>query len=432
MDKEFTSFDLKHGINLHVWSTQKFKTTLIRVVLQRDLGPKVTETALVPMVLRRGSQQYPTSAVIAERMEYLYGAQFDIDIMKMGERQIIGLEIEVANDRFISTEEDLLGNALSTLQDILLNPVTESRGFKQDYVGQEKSLLRRRIEGLINDKERYAVKRCFEEMCAGERFAIHKYGRTEDLDDITPDGLYEYYRIMLSDYPISIYVAGAVEPERVRDRVQASFIFAREAGNPLTGLPAEVKEAPARPREVTEQRDVRQGVLVLGYRTGITYRDPEYDALLFFNGILGSFPHSKLFINVREKASLAYFAYSRLEGTKGLMIANAGIDPRNYSRTVEIIRKQVEAMKNGEISDEEMDATLKGLLNSLRSTYDDAGDMIHSHLLGAINNRVRSRQELISSLKKVTKDEVVKVADNVKLDTIYFLRDGAGGNDSEQ
>ena len=214
----------------------------------------------------------------------------------------------------------------------------ENGSFKTEYVRQEKEQLAEEIQGLINDKVNYALESCVQEMCSGERFGVFKYGSIEDLDPISPEGLYSYYRELLRRNPIDVFVVGEIEPDKTFALVQDIFDFSRD---PDTGdlPPIEVNRIPEEVRLKEEFLPVTQGKLTLGYRINTSYRDDDYVDMLFYNGVLGGFPHSKLFQNVREKASLAYYAFSRLEKHKGIQLIGSGIEAENYKSALEIIKR---------------------------------------------------------------------------------------------
>ncbi|HEX6972738.1 MAG TPA: pitrilysin family protein, partial [Limnochordia bacterium] len=338
-DSPFRRTELAAGVTAYVQPTERFKTIACKVFLRRPLTAEtVTPTALLPLVLRRGTARLPSQLEIARHLENLYGASFSADVIKIGEVQAVECYLEFASDRFLPGQTRLLGDAIRFLSEVLLEPVLDGGCLRAEYVAQEKEALRRKIEALINDKRTFAVFRCFQEMCAGEPYSLHRYGRVDDLAAITPATLTAHYRRMIQESPIDIFVVGAVDPDDVCAALKDAFGFSRSIA-PLP--PPATRRAPRPARTVIEEEDVKQGVLVLGYRLPVSYADDAYPALLLYNGVLGGFPSSKLFVNVREKASLAYFAYSRLEPTKGVQYLSAGIDVAKYDAAREIIERQV-------------------------------------------------------------------------------------------
>lgn len=408
-------------IALNVIPTNKFKTVLITVLIRQFLSRELaSKTALLPAVMERGSRNYPTYRDLMIRLEELYGAGFSSDVLKKGEKQVLSFSLEVINDLYAPGGE-LLRQGMSVIHSVLNQPLLEDGAFKREYVEQEKEQLAKEIKGLVNDKLNYALERCVQEMCDKEPYGVFKYGSLEELAKITPQDLYAYYEQILKENPLDIYIVGEVEPEWAFDLVEKAF--SRGNGQKRREMsPDTVQSIPAEVRYHEERMPVSQGKLTLGYRTNTAYRDDDYAALLFYNGVLGGFPHSKLFQNVREKASLAYYAFSRLEKHKGIQLISAGIEVENYERTLEIINEQVKNIKKGEINGEEMENTRRGLINQFKIVADSPYSMLNLNMDGLLGGKDVGLDYCLRRLAEIEVDDVVAVADKVHLDTIYFLR----------
>lgn len=421
MAGDFESSSLPGGVRLHILPEDKFKTVTVQVFIHRPLRTEtVTATALLPLVLQRGSMAYPSRRLIARRLEELYGAEFGAQVIKMGEVQSLVFTLALPNERFLPGGDTFLADGLSVLRSIMLEPLVDGGAFRDEFVDGEKEILGRKIRSLINDKVQYAVVRCFEETCRGEDFALYKYGRVEDLPDITPAGLYEDYQRAWATAPVDIFFVGRMDRDSVRQAAAGSFSLQR-AEIPGLDVPP-VDQVVDTVREVEEVLPVQQAKLSLGFRTNISPRDPRFYGLLLYNGILGGFPHSKLFRNVREKASLAYYAFSRLEITKGLMVISSGIEKENRDRAQEIILQQVEAMKQGDFTAEELDFTRLALANRIRSAADDPQAMVALHMERMLNGRRESTKEILERIAGVNREQIVEAAGAVQLQTVYSLR----------
>ena len=414
-----------HGVSLHTIETSKFKTNTIVLKLLAPLNDKdVTYRAILPYVLQRGTQGFPSSTRLRQHLDELYGATLHVDLSKKGEHHIISFRMEVANEKFLSDTTPLLEKAIKLLSDILLHPITENGVFQEEYVTQEKRTLKQRIQSVYDDKMRYSNLRLVQEMCKKEPYALHVNGELKDIEQITPQSLYEYYKNILSQDKIDLYIVGDINRQEVEGYVNSYFSF--------ENTPHSIKHSPQTnevvENEVIEEQDVKQGKLNIGYRTNCTYRDDDYYALQVFNGIFGGFSHSKLFINVREKASLAYYAASRVESHKGLLMVMSGVEVQNYEKAVTIIKEQMTAMKNGDFTDQEFEQTKAVIRNQLLETVDTAYGLVEIVYHNVIASMNRSFEEYLEGIEKVTKEEVVEVAKKVELDTIYFLK-GMGGNE---
>jgi predicted Zn-dependent peptidase len=416
---EFTEIPLAPGARLWVLPDKRFKNVSVRVWLHRPLDEQATATALLPAVLRRGCRRQPTIARIAEFLENLYGASYGADVSKSGERHLLAFWLDVVNDRFVPRGGKVLAEGVRFLSRIMTQPVKQGAGLNRDYVAGEKENLKRLIEGLVNDRGSYAHERCLRTMCDGEAYARYEYGRVEDLAGIGAASLAEFHRETLRTAPAEFFVAGDVSPAAMEKLFKSAFAW--KDRRPVPPPPTTVKPAPPSAREVIEKMDVEQGHLVLGARTGLTWADDEVFGLIFANGVLGGFPHSKLFRNVREREGLAYAAGSSADNAKGLLFISAGIDPAKYEPAVRVIREQVDALQQGDISDEELDKTRASLINRVRSREDSpSGKVAWFHELNQFGRRMTAA-ESVSRYANLSKDDVVAAARRIKLDTVYFL-----------
>ncbi|AKM18589.1 Antilisterial bacteriocin subtilosin biosynthesis protein AlbE [Geobacillus sp. 12AMOR1] len=407
-------------VRVHTISTDKYKTNTIVWKMKAPLAKEtVTLRALLPYVLQSGTADYPSVKALRTYLDELYGATLNVDLTKKGEHHIMTIRIDVANERFLPKQTPLLSKALQLLADLLFRPALDGGRFVTDIVEQEKRALRQRIQAVYDDKMRYANMRLVEEMCKGEPYALSPNGELEDVDAITAEGLHRYYERALAEDELDLYVIGDVDEEEVLNTVRQRFLL------PDRAEPARTPQAQAKARgevkEVIERQDVKQGKLNIGYRTNVTYEDDDYYALQMFNGIFGGFSHSKLFINVREKASLAYYAASRLESHKGLLMVMSGIEPDNYEKARRIIDEQMQAMKNGDFTDEEIAQTKAVIRNQLLETLDTPRGLVEVLYHNVVSTRKRPIDEWMAGTDQVTREDVVRVADKVELDTVYFL-----------
>ena len=412
-------------LNLHILPTDKFKTTTMIVHIEQDLKEEtVTQTALLPHILKRGCAKYPSTQQLRQYTDQLFGAVFHADVIKKGEKQIVQIQLEIANEKYLSDNSPLLQKGIEFLGEVIARPLIQDGGFSKSFVRSEADLLKKRISSLVDDKIRYANQRVTEEMCKDEPYRLLSHGRLEDLDDVDPVGLYQYYQQLLAENPIDIYVVGDVQIDEVRKEVERCFHLNRQNIRHINFNP--VQKDQVEEKLVIDQMDVGQGKLNIGCRTHITLQDDDYEALLVYNGILGGFPHSKLFVNVREKASLAYYAVSRLESHKGIMMMMSGIETDKFDQALEIMKKQMAMMKTGEISETEFMQTKAALNNQLLETKDNARTIIDLSYNGRISSTEKTLEQILEKVNQVTIEDVVAVAQKVEIDTIYFLRDKEG------
>ncbi|MGZ9584573.1 EF-P 5-aminopentanol modification-associated protein YfmF [Paenibacillus marinisediminis] len=414
-----------NGIRLHVKPTTRFKTFAISVYIGIPLQEEtVTPIGLTPFVLRRGTSSLPETIQFRERLDELYGAGFGFDVYKRGDYQIIQFRMDIINDAFVPTSDSLLEQGIRFIGNAVTDPALAEGHFLNKYVKEEKETVRKRLEAIVNDKIRYAQERCIEEMCANEPYRLHPLGDRTELASIEAEELYEKYKWWLQNACIDVYVIGDTTLEQIEGYVkkhfqvdrQAEVKYARSLAIPGTG----------EPKRVTDQLDVTQGKLNMGLRSTITYHDTAYPAALLYNGILGGYPHSKLFINVREKNSLAYYASSRLDGHKGICTIQSGVEFDLIEKASKIIEEQLEALRQGKIEALELSQTKAMIMNQLREIDDSAFEMIGFDFNRVLSGKERTTASLIEELSAVSPDQIQVAANTFHLDTIYVLRNREG------
>lgn len=410
-----------NGINVFNIKTNRFKTNTINIFFQDNLNKdSVALNALFPSVLRRGSKSFPTLKEINLYLEELYGAVFDCGIVKKGERQIIHFYFEYLSDKYVSREQKNFQKALDFLLDIIYKPAIKDGCFNPQYVEQEKVNLKMLIESRTNDKVQYAMDRCYELMCGTEPFGLYEYGTVKQVEEISAERLYTYYKDKVGTLPADIFITGELSDSDMKFLKHSLSNIERGATKALNA--PIVKKFVEEVKYFEDEMDVNQGKLSLGFRTNITSKDDDYYALMVYSGILGGGMHSKLFQNVREKAGLAYYVFAGLERFKGLMIIGSGIEFKEKEHARSLILKQLDEIKDGNISDYEFEATLKSMetgLHSLKDSQLQVVDFYLSHLIAQTNDTLES---LLSKIKRVTKQDVINISKKIQLDTVYFLK----------
>lgn len=415
----FERFSLDSSVPLAVNSNRKLKNILVKVFVMADLDERYTSRSLVPMVLRRGTTRLPDMQELRRYRESLYGCTLGSSVLKVGEWQMVVFSLDIVNETFLPSEESLFEKGLQLLRELIFDPLVEDGAFRGEYVEREKGLLATNISSLVDDKNEYAILRCTEEMCSSEPYRRHELGSIDELAGIEANGLLGFYRDWSTTAPISLYVSGDVDPDRVRDTVNEVFSFQRPQEKPLCALPGRVEVSEV--KEVRERFDVNQAQLVMGFRHAVHPGDGHYEALLMLNAILGGFVHSKLFQNVREKASLAYSARSWVERTKGLLYMACGIATENYEQALEICLAQLRAIEEGEITDEEFDSSLKTIINHNRMLEDNFSMLMGSDFIWRLHGEELDLVAMRKRLEKVTRDEIASTAAAIHHDTTYFL-----------
>jgi predicted Zn-dependent peptidase len=261
-------------------------------------------------------------------------------------------------------------------------------------------------------------------MTKGEPFAIPGLGREGDLAGLDGKKLYDLYQQVLKTAPLHVYVVGDVQLDDVAQQIFQAFDLERAPVDTFSEV--KVQHETRNVNEVVDRLDVGQGKLNIGFWSNVSYASPDYPALVVANGIFGTFPHSKLFVNVREKNSLCYYCSSRLDALKGIIYVQSGVEFENMEKARDLIIEQLEVLKKGDISEQEMSFTINGLINSYKTSMDSATHLADNRINGLIAGQSRPPEEMIEALQKVTKEDVIRVAQGIQLDTVYMLRDKEG------
>jgi predicted Zn-dependent peptidase len=410
---------IKNGVRARLLKSDKFKTNIIGIFFSTELNKEnVTKNALIPAILRRGTKKYPTMRDISIELENLYGAKFDCGVSKKGELQVLKFYGEAVNDKYLVDSNNNTLKLAEIIKDIIFNPAMVNGKFNDEYLAQEKNKLKNIIDSRKNDKVQYALERCYELMAGEEPYGLCEYGEITEVDNVSNEELVNAYSNMIKNFNVDIVIAGNIEEDEFNNIINL-FDFNERA----TTVELKINEVePSEVKNVTEEFEINQGKLSLAYRTNVIPNSKEYFDMLVYNGILGSGVQSKLFQNVREKYSLAYYAFSRLDKFKGIMGISSGIEQQNYQKALDTILEQVEDMKKGNITDYEYETTVKTIENSLNSMKDEQLSLVDFYYGQDLIDSDLTLEDVIDNMKKVTIEDIIKVAQNVKLDTIYFMK----------
>ena len=355
----------------------------------------------------------------------MYGASFDCGIEKTGDNQIMKFYLEAINEDFLPEKEELTKKCIEILFDIIFNPLIENNGFKEEYVKSEKEKLKQIIESKIDNKRAYAFERCIEEMFKNEPYGLYKYGYIEDLDKITPQNLYEYYKKLINECKIDVFVSREIENSNINNLIennqQINKLTEREPIYVINKEKSNVKDKKAE-NIVEEHMQVGQGNLVIGLSANSSLDNAKFIASVY-NAILGGGANSKLFQNVREKNSLAYTAGSTFRRQKGAIFIRCGIEIANYEKALKTIKEQIEDMKNGNFTDEDINNSKELIVASINSITSEQDSEITYYYGQELSDSFTSLEEYVNNIKRVSKENILELAKDIWINTIYFLRD---------
>ena len=398
--------------------SEKFKTSLLSAQLVVPLARETAGlNALLVNVLSRGTVSCPDLAALGRKLDMLYGARVESVVRKKGENQVFGFLASCVDDRYLPAGERLLEPLADLLGELFLSPATRNGRLRNDYLVGERDNLVDLIRSVINDKRAYAARRLMEEMCAGEPYGVDRLGDPREVEKISLQKLNSHYQTILPQARLELYYCGSAPEKRVVGTFTRAFAALPRQGE-MEPAPTLLRPAPEKVRVVEEAMDVTQGKLCLGFRTDS--RDTA--ATMLMNSMFGGSSNAKLFLNVREKLSLCYYASSTYHRKKGLITVSSGIDCANYQRALDEICAQLDALRRGEWADWELQGARSGLMNALRSMEDSAGAMEDFTMGQMAAGSDETLPGLMDAISAVTPERIREAAEAVRPDTIYFLK----------
>ena len=414
------TFDLMDGVTLRCFPDHRFKQSALSIQFLRPMcREEAALNALLPTVLLRGCESCPDLRDITLRLDDLYGASVGALVRRVGDYQTTGLYAGFIEDKYALQGDAILAPMLAFLKELLFQPVLEQGVFRGAYVESEKRNLISTIESQKNDKRAYAGSQMMKRMCSADPFGIPRLGEKEQVAEVTPQSLYAHYQKVLRHSPIHLFYVGSCEPAKIAELLK----------DMLTGLPRQVQPLPPQTAfrdggsgSYTEQMEVSQGKLCMGFVTPITLRDEEFAAMQVMNTIFGAGMTSKLFMQVREKLSLCYDIGSGYHSSKGIVTVSAGIDCQQEETVRRQVLAQLEACQNGDISQEELTAAKQALIAQLQSTHDSPGSIEGYYATSALSGLTWTPAVYMEKVAAVTATDVASAAGQLQLHTVYFLK----------
>ena len=424
----FNRTELMPGVFLSHLRSDKFKTACMSVTLLTQLRRETAAmNAVIPFVLRRGTTRYSDMEQLSRRMDELYGAAVEPVVRRIGEIQCIGFYGSFPEPDYLPGGEALLGDTCALMAQLLLDPVTRGGLLLPQYVDSEREKLLDIIRSRMNDKRSYALTRCIEEMCCYEDFAVSRFGSESEAENIHYKKLTRHYRELIQTCPVEIFYCGKTDFKAVSAAMRDAFsAMPRGEIDYDIGTDLRMNAVEDHVRFVEEEMDVTQGKLVLGFRLGECMEEPDIPALYVFNAVYGSGATSKLFMNVREKLSLCYYASSAVYLHKGIMLVSSGIEFDKLDAARDEILAQLD--RRGEITDDELRSAKKSVASDLRAVQDSIGELEGFYLSQALDGLDYGPAELAALAEDVTKEDVQAIAESIECDLIYFLK-GSGEED---
>lgn len=413
-----TLYQMK-GYTLHLIPTKKFKTITISLRLQSPLTrEETTLRTLLTFVLISATRKYPSTKALSSHLDENYGAALSTNVASKGQSQIMNVYTSFVNDIYLPHKESLLENQLQLLADLFFDPFIENQGFNELIVDIKKKELKERLQVNKDDKFSYSLDKLFEYMGRETALGVASTGYEEDIDQITPQSLYQYFQKCIQEDEKHVYVVGDVD-ESIVDVFDRLLQFPKQKLEYASAYTFQSHKQEV--LEIIEQQDITQSKLNMGYTIDCNFVSEHHYAFTVFNALFGGYSQSRLFKVVREEHSLCYYVSSSYAAFSGIMIVNAGIDGDTYEQAKTLIQEQLSDIQKGNISNEEIEIAKIMLQNSLKKTDDEAMSMMTLAYNRDITHKQETNEEYIQKLLNVSKEDIIEVSQHIRLDTIFFL-----------
>lgn len=407
------------GVNFAYHRTNQFKTATITFSFVAPLDDKASENALIIHLLARTCAKYQTVLEMNRKLASLYGAVLSPSVTKDGESVLLSLSLNIIDDRFTLLGESVCREAVELLCNCIFRPDVTPEGFNEENLKREKMLLIQKIESENDDKRMFALKRMIEEMCEKEAYSINKLGKPEKIESLTGKELLLRWTRLIVNCPVHISYVGSADEKVIEETVMPYFeqIGRKEVWPIKTDFITDAYEQ----KTITEAQKVKQGKLVIGYRAGMAYDRDNFAAIKLMTMIFGGGTFSKLFANVREKMSLCYYCSARLVANKGIIVVESGVETENAQKALEAIRNELEEVKKGNFTKENLASAKLSYCDALRSVKDSADQLISWMLSYTTASSFVTPEQMIEMINAVSKEEIIVAANMISEDTVYIL-----------
>lgn len=414
-----TMQNIAEGIRFCSVKTDKFKTCRVNISLAMPLDKNTSARAILPFMFSRRCAKYPDYTSLNRVLDELYGAAVSAGVLKRGEAQVISFSMSAIDDRFALDGDKVALECTKLLADMIFDPLTEGESFPEDIIEQEKRLLVEAIENEQNDKRRYAMLRCEQLMFADEAYGVNRFGSVEDVKALTPDVVYAAWRDVLEKATVQITMVSSMDPQPIVDLIREKF-------SEIERHPVEIKtlfvSGLPKPEYISESMPLKQGKLVMGFRTGMRSEDDMMPAMKVAVDIFGGGTYSKLFSVVREKMSLCYYCSAALFNSKGIVMVQSGIEDTNEEKAKNEIINQLRLTAEGEFTDEDFSSSIKSLTDSILGNSDTPEEITAWYASQILRNELKAPETYAKEIGSVDRAEVVRAAKTIMLDTIFMLK----------
>lgn len=409
-------------MNIEKIIDNKFKSIFISYNFTMPMKSKemFAYNALLGAIMQKGSDKYPTLKAIENKLSMLYGASYDINVDKYGDLYNFQFRMNFINKKFLPDNEELLDEVLDFLYQMIYCP----KDWTNEEIDREKEFILEKINERRDEKLSYVSQKMEEILLKDEPYGTFIFGDEATIKAANKDNLKAAYNDIINS-TVNVFVAGNLDGyDDIEKVIENKFKDKITNTTRLEDLPTDNTKENLKEHEYhkdIEPQDIVQSAISLGgYIKDISVEDSL--PLAIFNGIFGVTPSCKLFQNVREKASLCYTVSARILKLKGLIVVYAGINAQNYEKAVALIKEQLEDMKKGNFTDEDLKRSIDSAVASLK----DAKESKYLSCMFRYANKIAYKKDLSfedieQAYKKVTREDVIRVANKIEFTNEFII-----------
>lgn len=411
---------LCNGVNFTCVHDNRFKTNRISVTMFLPLNSEdASKNAILPFILSRSCKDYPDFIKLNEKLSELYGATIIPSVNKIGDFQALTISITGIDDKYSLDNKCISKELIKLLCSIIFNPNLVNNKFNEEDVNQEKRQLIELIDSEFNDKKAYSKLRCEELMCSNEKYGINRYGTRKQVTNLTNDDIFKAWNNAIKTAQIEIIVIGNLDYNNTFKIFENEILKLNR--NFSQSYKTEIIKGSENVKKYTDKMEVAQCKLVMGFRTGVAIPDNDTINMKIMTALFGGTPHSKLFLNVREKMSLCYYCTAKYDMNKGIIIVECGVEKNNIDKAKNEILNQLESIKSGNFDESEITATKLSVENTFKSLSDNHFSLENFYISQTFGKEITTPKQQAKMVRNVTKDDIIKAANKVILDTVYIL-----------
>lgn len=408
-----------NNIPVKIIKDKKFKTVGVKILFYNDFNEtNSTSYTLLTRLMTSLTKKYNTNEKMQKITGYLYGTGISMSSSGLYKTRSTNISMSFINPKYILNDNNLYDDCFDFLNEFLFRPNVKNKAFDEKMFDEEKRILKNDIINSFNNKKTYALRQAINHMCKDEIAKVSSFGSLEEIDKITPESLYDTYLDLINNSKKYVFIYGDVE-DRIIDKL--SFLKKMKSQDHYLDFDLKEDKLVEEVKEIKEDGNVNQAALVMGYRTYTNIFSPDYRAYQIFDMMLAGSAISTLHQVIREKHNLCYSIYTSNFHYNKIMFIRAGIDKNNYEKTVKLIKEELEKYKNGIIDTELLNIVKQDAINQYIDITDYPNELINLRLRKDVLNLENDPEMIMQEIKNVTKEDIVKIANKIKLDTIYML-----------